>query len=169
MLEVAARARELDAYAGPLDAQLVAVLRSLSATWSVGFVQQCAARHGFAASLLPGRLVLPSAEAGAPPMLVLAFDAQAALADDPQTSAVRDVMLSLDVPQTAEAAEPYPAWQRVAQALAQDMGAAVVDDSGRPITIQAFDAIAQDIGQLYRSLESHDLAAGSAAARRLFS
>ena len=169
MLDVANRARELDAYAGPLDAQLVALLRSTSVAWSVGYLQQCAARHGFVAGLLPGRLVLPAADEGAPPMLVLAFDAQAALADDPQTSAVREVTLSLDVPQTAEAAEPYPAWQRIAQSLAQDMGAAVVDDGGRPITIQAFDAIAQDIARLYRSLESHDLAAGSAAARRLFS
>ena len=168
MLDVAHRARELDAYAGPLDAQLVALLRSTSVAWSVGYVQQCAARQGFVASLLPGRLVLPAADEGGPPMLVLAYDPQAALAD-PQTSAVREVSLSLDVPQTPEAAEPYPAWQRIAQALAQDMGAAVVDDGGRPITIGAFDAIAQDIAQLYRSLESHDLAAGSAAARRLFS
>ena len=168
MREVAQRAQELDNYAGPLDAQLVALLRSESVAWSVGYVQQCAARHGFVASLLPGRLVLPSADAGGPPVLALSFDPQAALAEA-HAAAVREVTLSLDVPQTPEAAEPYPAWQRIAQLLALDMGAAVVDDGGRPITIGAFDAIAQDIALLYRNLESHDLAAGSPAARRLFS
>ena len=82
---------------------------------------------------------------------------------------MRECTLSLDVPQSAENTEPFPIWHRTARALADDMGAALVDDQGRPITLQAFDAIGQELGQLYRSLESHDLAAGSAAARRLFS
>ena len=112
--------------------------------------------------------MLPSADEGGPPVLALSFDPQAALAE-PHAATVREVTLSLDVPQTPEAAEPYPAWQRIAQLLAQDMEAAVVDDGGRPITIGAFDAIAQDIELLYRNLASHDLAAGSPAARRLFS
>jgi len=169
MRDVAARARELDGFASPLDAQLALLLRSNSVAWSVGYVQQCAARHGFVPGVLPGRLVLPSPDEGAPPVLVLGFDAQAAMAEDPQTSAVREISLSLDVPQTPEAAEPFPAWHRTARALADDMGAALVDDQGRPITLQAFDAIGHELVQLYRSLESHDLAAGSAAARRLFS
>ena len=43
------------------------------------------------------------------------------------------------------------------------------DDAGRPITLQAFVAIGDDLKQLYQALESRDLAAGSPAARRLFS
>ena len=169
MLDVVARARELDNFASPLDAQLALTLRSTSVAWSVGYVQQCAARLGFVPGVLPGRLVLPSSDEGAPPVLVLGFDAQAALAEDPQTSAVREISLSLDVPQTPEAAEPFPTWHRSARALAEDMGAALVDDQGRPITLQAFDSIGHELTQLYRSLASHDLAAGSEAARRLFS
>lgn len=169
MREVVARARELDAMTGPLDAQLTVTLRSNSVAWSASYIQQIAARHGLVAGVLPGRLVLPGAEEGAPPVLTLAFDAQAALADDPQAAPVRECQLVLDVPQTAAVAEPFPAWHRVAQALSDDMDASLVDDQGQPITLHAFAAIGQELQQLYARLEALDLAAGSTAARRLFS
>lgn len=100
--------------------------------------------------------------------IVLEFDAQAALAEDPQAAALREVILSLDVPQTPPSAEPFPTWQKVAHALAGDMDADLLDDVGRPITLHALEAIGRDLGQLYADLESHDPAAGSPAARRLF-
>jgi hypothetical protein len=168
MLDVVARARELDGFAGPLDAQLTLRLVARSVAWSVGYVQQCAGRQGLLPGAVAGRLVLPSAEEGAPPVLVLEFDAQAALADDPQAAALREVVLSLDVPQTPPEVEPFPTWHKVAHALAEDMDADLMDDAGQPITLHAFDAIGRDLAQLYAALESHDLAAGSAAARRLF-
>jgi hypothetical protein len=169
MLDVVARARELDAFANPLDAQLTVTLRAATVAWSVGFVQQCAARHGFVAGALPGRLVLPSSEAGAPPLLSLQFDPQAALADADAASPLREVQLSLDVGQSTESAEPFPAWHRTATALAEDMDAQVVDDNGQVVTIGAYDQIGRELQQLYAALEQRDLAAGSAAARRLFS
>jgi hypothetical protein len=168
MLDVVARARELDAFAGPLDAQLTLRLVARSVAWSVGYVQQCAAKQGLVPGAVPGRLVLSSEEEGAPAVLVLEFDAQAALAEDPQAAALREVVLSLDVPQTPADAEAFPAWHKVAHALAEDMDAQLMDDAGRPIALQAFDAIGKDLAQLYATLESHDLAAGSPAARRLF-
>jgi hypothetical protein len=168
MLDVVARARELDGFAGPLDAQLAARLVARSVAWSVGYVQQCAGRLGLVPGAVPGRLVLPSTDEGAPPVLVLEFDAQAALAEDPQAAALREVILSLDVPQTPATVEPFPTWHKVAHALAEDMDADLLDDAGRPITLHAFDAIGRDLAQLYAALETHDLAAGSPAARRLF-
>jgi hypothetical protein len=168
MLDVVARARELDGFAGPLDAQLTVRLVARSVAWSVGYIQQCAGRQGLVPGAVPGRLVLPSTEEGAPPVLVLEFDAQAALADDPQAAALREVILSLDVPQTPSALEPFPTWHKVAHALAEDMDADLLDDAGRAITLHAFDAIGRDLAQLYAALDSHDLAAGSPAARRLF-
>ena len=45
----------------------------------------------------------------------------------------------------------------------------MVDDQGRPITLHAFASIGEDLAGLYRTLAERDLAAGSAAARRLFS
>lgn len=169
MLDVVGRARELDAFAGEHDAQLAVHLQARSAAWSVGYIQQHAGRHGFVAGVVPGRLVLPSAEDGAPPVLTLTFDPQAAFADDPARAAVRDVMLSFDVPQTDPAADPFVAWQASAQALALGMDAAIVDDRGQPLSPEGFAAIGGELKQLYAKLEARDLAAGSGAARRLFS
>jgi hypothetical protein len=169
MLEVVSRARELDAFANPLDAHLTVHLRANSAAWSLGYVQQCASRHGFVPGVLPGRLVMPAAEEGAPPVLVLSFDPQAAFADDPNQAALRDLVLSLDVPQTAEEAEPFAAWQHAARAMAAEMDGTPVDEQGRPVTLHAFAAIGEELKQLYRALAQRDLAAGSPAARRLFS
>ena len=169
MLEVAARARELDGLTSPIDATLTITLRANTVAWSVAYLQQVVARHGLVSGAVPGRMVLPAAEEGAPPSLVLSVAAQAALADDPAASAVRECVLTLDVPQTPEAAEPFPAFHRVATALADDLDATAVDDQGQPITLHAYDAIGKEIAQLYRALERLDLAAGSPAARRLFS
>ena len=169
MLEVVARARELDTMAAPLDAQLSITLRSNGVAWSVGFVQQVVQRQSLVAGAVPGRWVLPGPDEGAPPMLVLSVDAQAALAEDPQAAAVRECQLTLDVPQTPAAVEPFPAWHLLGKKLADDLDATAVDDQGQPITLHAFDAIGHEIDELYRRLEQLGLAAGSPAARRLFS
>ncbi len=168
MLDVRARARELDAFAGEHDAHLVVHLQANAAAWSVGYVRQCAERHGFIAGTMPGRLVLPSAEEGAPPMLVLSFDAQAALSEDLQQAAVRRVTLSLDVAHTHESADPFGQWQAVIRALTTEMDATAVDDDERPITLQHYTTIANELKTLYRALEGRDMGAGSAVARRLF-
>ncbi|MEO5695865.1 MAG: cell division protein FtsZ [Burkholderiaceae bacterium] len=169
MLEAVASARELDTFASQHDAQLAVHLRARAAAWSVGYIQEHGGRHGFVPGVVPGRLVLPSTDEGAPPLLTLSFDSQAALADDPNLAAVRDVTLSFDVPQTAPGVDPFAAWQASAQALAQGMDAGIVDDNGRPLSTEGFAAIGSELGQLYAALEGRDLAAGSAAARRLFS
>jgi hypothetical protein len=169
MLEAVAAARELDSFASQHDAQLAVHLRARAAAWSVGYIQQHAGRHGFVPGVVPGRLVLPSSEEGAPPVLTLTFDSQAALADDPNLAAVRDVTLSFDVPQTEPSVQPFVAWKASAQALALGMDASIVDDNGRPLSTEGFAAIGNELGELYAALEGRDLSAGSAAARRLFS
>jgi hypothetical protein len=169
MLDVVARARELDQFASEHDAQLAVVLRARSAAWTLGYVQQMALRHGFVPGAIPGRLVLAAEEEGAPPILSLQFDAQAALAEDPQASALRELTLALDVPQTPEALEPFAAWQEAARALSRDIEADVCDDRAQVLNLHAFAAIGQELSTLYKALASRDLAAGSLAARRLFS
>lgn len=169
MLDVVARARELDQFAASHDAQLALLLRAKAAAWTPGFVQQAAARHGFVAGALPGRLVMPSDEAGAPPVLTLQFDAQAALAEDPEALSLRELTLALDVPQTPAEAEPFAAWQEAARALARDLEAEVCDDRGQVLGLHAFAAIDVELKKLYEALAERDLAAGSPAARRLFS
>jgi hypothetical protein len=169
MLDVAARARELDAFAGDHDAQMAVLLRARGAAWSIGYVLQEAARHGFVAGVLPGRLVSAAAEDGAPPVLTLTFDSQAALSDDPNQTALRELTLGFDVAQTDARVQPFAAWQRCAMALAQDMDAEVVDDRGQVLSADGFAFIDSELVRLYGALQTHGVAAGSAAARRLFS
>ena len=169
MLEVVARARELDAFASQHDAQLAVLLRARGAAWSLGYIQQQAGLQDFVPGALPGRLVLPGAVEGAPPVLVLSFDSQVALSDDPSQTALRELTLSFDVPQTDAASEPFAAWYARALALARSMDAVVVDDRGQPLGPPAFASIDTELKRLYAALAERDLAAGSLAARRVFS
>ncbi len=164
-----ARARELDQFAGGHDAQLSLTLRARQAAWSPGYVQQHAARLGFVAGVIPGRMVLSSALPGAPPVLVLSFDTQAALAEDPTQAALRELTLSVDVPQVPRSDQPFVRMREVAFALGQSMDGVLTDDRGQQIPPEALDAIGADLETLYDTLDARDLAAGSPQARRLFS
>ena len=169
MLDVVARSRELDAFASQHDAQLALHLRALAAAWSVGYIEQHAARQGFVAGAVPGRLVLPEPDQLGPPLLSLSYDSQAALADDANRVGVRDLTLNFDVAQSDPAQHPFSKWQASAQALAVAMEAEVVDDNGQPLSEAGFATIGAELSRLYAALGAHDLAAGSMAARRLFS
>lgn len=169
MLDVVARGKELDAFASAHDAQLALRLQARNSAWSVGYVQQQAARHGFVPGSIPGRLVLPSPEEGAPPILTLQFDAQAAFADDPDQACLRELLLSFDVPQTSAEQTPYKAWCAAGEALSLGLDATMADDQGRPFSPAAFEAIEGELGQLYEALAARDLAAGAPITRRLFS
>lgn len=169
MRDEVARARELDQFASEHDAQLGFTLRATRAAWSPGYVQQHAARLGFVPGVIPGRMVLPSTVAGAPPVLVLNFDTQAALAEDPTQSALYELTLSVDVPQVPRSDQPYVRMREAAAALGQSMEGVLTDDRGHPIRGEALDAIGADLETLYDTLDARDLSAGSPQARRLFS
>lgn len=169
MRDEVARARELDQFASSHDAQLGFTLRARNAAWSPGYLQQNAARLGFVAGAMPGRLVLPAAAPGGPPVLVLAFSTQAALSDDPSHSAIREATLSLDVPHVPRTEQPFVRMRDAAIALAAAMDGLITDHDGRVIPAEALDAIGSDLEQLYDTLDARDLSAGSAQARRLFS
>lgn len=169
MRDEIARARELDQFASEHDAQLGFTLRAKKTAWSPGYVQQHAARRGFVAGVLPGRMVLPTGEPGLPPLLDLSFDAQAALADDPAQTAIHAVTLSLDVPLVRAEEQAFERMCDVAIALAASMDGLITDDNGRIIPPDGLKLIGADLAQLYATLEAHDLGAGSVLARRLFS
>ena len=169
MLHEVARARELDQFASDHDAQLTFVLRARQAAWSHGYVQQNAARLGFTAGAMPGRLVLPANGPGLPPMLTLAYDTQAALSDDPEQSAIRDITLSLDVAQVHRAEQPFARLREIAAQLCEAMDGVLCDQNGTPLPAMTMEPIAADLEQLYDKLDERELSAGSVLARRLFS
>lgn len=169
MLDVVARARELDAFASAHDAQLAMRLAAKGSAWSLGYVQQQAARHGFVPGVLPGRFVLPGLEDGAPPVLTLQFDAQAAFAEDADQATLRELLLCFDVPQTASDLAPFKAWCAAGEALCLTMDAVMLDDQGQPFSPAAFAMIEGELDKLYVALAARDLAAGAPSTRRLFS
>jgi hypothetical protein len=169
MLEEVARARELDQFAGEHDAQLSFTLRARNAAWSPGYVQQHAARLGFVAGVIPGRMVLPGEVDGQPPILGLSFDPQAALADEPDKTALREVTLTLDVPQVDSEDKPFERMCEAALSLAASMEGAITDDKGNAIRADTMETIHADLQKLYDTLQARDLPVGSALCRRLFS
>jgi len=169
MLEAVAQGRELDQFASQHDAQMSFLLRAKGAAWTLGFLQQAAAKQGLLPGSLPGRMVLPGVSDGEPPLLWLQFDPQAALADEGQAVSLREAALMFDVAQTAESLEPFAALQDLARRLSRELEAELVDEAGRAIGPHAFAAIHEQLSTLYKALASRDLAAGSVAARRLFS
>ncbi len=169
MLEAVASGRELDQFASAHDAQLSFTLRARHAAWSPGYVQQHAARLGFVAGAIPGRMVLGAAGPGTPAVLALTFDTQAALSDDPSQSAIRQVSLTLDVPHVDRNEAPFARMREAAAGLAAAMDGAMTDDDGHPIQPEALDGIGTDLEMLYDALDSRELSAGSPLARRLFS
>ena len=48
------------------------------------------------------------------------------------------------------------------------MDGVIIDNNGMPIRPEAMDVINTDLEALYLTLQGHDIAAGSALARRLF-
>ncbi|MDB5931716.1 MAG: ZipA, C-terminal FtsZ-binding region [Polaromonas sp.] len=164
-----ARARELDQFAGVHDAQLRFILRAVKTAWSPGYVQQCAASQGFVPGAIPGRMMLPSSESGHGPILVLGFDPQAAMAEDPDLTALHEVSLSLDVPQVLRSEKPFARMCEIAIEMATSMDGVIIDDDAIVVRPEAMEAIHADLERLYDQLDARELAAGSVLGRRLFS
>lgn len=169
MREEVARARELDQFASDHDAQLCFVLRASHAAWSPGYVQQRAARFGFVAGVIPGRLAIPAGQPGVPPVLNMSFDTQAAMAEDPALSAIRELVISLDVAQVSRSEHPFTRMREAILSLAESMEGVVTDDNGLALPAEAMDVIGAELSLLYDTLDQRDLSAGSVLARRLFS
>lgn len=169
MRQEVARARELDQFASAHDAQLQLLLRARRAAWSPAFVQQAAHAEGFVVGATAGRMVLPAPDAKPPPWLSLAYDTQAALAEDPALVALREITLGLDAPQIAADAGAYARLCQALHHLAQRLEADVCDDRGVVLGDEALGIIGTELDRLYAALAEHDLAAGSVLARRLFS
>jgi len=163
------RARELDQFASEHDAQLGFVLRAKRAAWSPSYIVQMAAKRGFVAGSMAGRMVIAASQAGAAPGVSLSFDTQAALADDPTLSAVRELSLSLDVAQADRNERGFERMREAVTTMAREMDGIITDDNGVPLPLDAMDVIAGELERLYDTLDQRELSAGSTLARRLFS
>lgn len=169
MLHEVARAREVDSFAAQNDAILSFVIVARRATWSPGYVRQMAAQYGFKHSVTPGRLTVPAANPANPPVLVLSYDPQAALANDLDHVPVHEIMLTLDVPTVERSENAFQRLRDAVEGLAESMDGVISDPDGRPLPAMTMDPIASDIDRLYEALDDRGLSAGSPAAQKLFS
>ncbi|MDO4705830.1 MAG: cell division protein FtsZ [Comamonadaceae bacterium] len=169
MLHEVARGREVDGFAAANDAVLNLMLVAQRATWSPGYINQCAARHGFKPSLTPGRLVLPAAQPHMPPVLALSYDSQAAMADDLDHTPINEILFTLDVPNVERAENAFERLRHILGELAETMEGNITDPDGRKLPAMAIESIGADLNQLYEALEARGFPAGSPAALKLFS
>lgn len=169
MLHEVARGREVDGFAAANDAVLNLMLVAQRATWSPGYINQCAARHGFKPSLTPGRLVLPAVQPHMPPVLALSYDSQAAMADDLDHTPINEILFTLDVPNVDRAENAFERLRHILGELAETMEGNITDPDGRKLPAMAIESIGADLNQLYEALEARGFPAGSPSALKLFS
>ena len=172
MLDVVARARELDAFAGEHDAQLALHLRARR-RGLVGRLHPAAApaRHGFVA----GARARAHGAARAPRRARRRCwcSASTPRRRSPTTRTwprCATCTLSFDVAQTDPAPQPFAAWQSAARPLAADMDATIVDDQGRPLSDARLRRIGAELERLYaraRDARPGGRLAGGAAAVQL--
>ena len=91
------------------------------------------------------------------------------MAEDPEQTALRELTLSLDVPQVLRAKQPFVRMCEVAIALAGSMDGVITDDNGHLVRPEAMEVIHADLEAAVRPLDARELSAGSALGRRLFS
>jgi hypothetical protein len=169
MQESVKRARELDEFAANHDAMITLALRAKGSAWSAGFLQQTASSLGFVAGQVPGRMVKQHASGEV--LVALQFDTQAAMAtaDDAHQHALTQAALVLDVPQAQRIHAPLAVLKDSACSLAKALDAAITDEQGRGINDDTWMSLSTQLAGLYDALEHQGLAAGSAAARRVYS
>lgn len=163
------RARSLDTFATGHDLQLALNLRARQTPWSLGFVIQQATRLGFVPGAVAGKLALPSPHAGMPHVLEISYDQQVALAEDKDSLPLRQLVLSLDVPQIRPEENAFESLLYAASALATNMDGVITDPQGQPLTESGLQELRQGLESFYETLRKHELPAGDAVTRRLFS
>jgi hypothetical protein len=174
MLSEVSRAKELEQFTLAHDIRLSLNLHAKRAAWSFAYLQQHVQRAGFVAGVIPGRWVLGSSEHE---LIALTIDSQAAMADDVASVPIRKLTLLLDVPQVARGAllsdgtigKPFDAMCDVAIRLCAGMEAAIVDEQGLAVDVEALQRTTLELEAVYDRLDSVGLSAGSALAKRLFS
>jgi hypothetical protein len=167
MLDAVAQAKDLDEFAAGHDALITVTLRARAAPWSASYLQQMAKQCGFTHGHVAGRMVKlgPDGEA----VLLLQFDPQAALADDPDAQPLTRASLVLDVPHVEAGIAPLARLREAAQELGDKLEAAVTDEAGQPLGDLTWAQLQGQLESLYAALAERGLPAGSRAARRLYS
>jgi FtsZ-interacting cell division protein ZipA len=161
----AQRARDLDGFCADADIEVaVNVVGQFGATFSLARVKALALEHGLSETA-SGDLVHFAAD-GTPDYAVRRFDREGERSEALSTSGLT---FALDLPHVADPGAAFDAMVALAGACAAALGGELVDDNRKPLTPPGLAAIRRSLEKVFRDMESHGIAAGSALARRLFS
>ena len=166
MMETMTRARSLDAQCVPLDAQIGINLANPKSFWSGEQVAALAREHGLV--LRPDGRFHALGEDGLTLFVLQNGDGAAFRADSLDIRTSSRLTLLLDVPRAPRAQQPYERLVTLAQQLAGELQAIIVDDQSRPLTPAALASIGRQIEPVYARLEAEGMPAGSPRALALF-
>jgi hypothetical protein len=164
MIEVMSEAKNLHRFVAGHDAQLGVNLASKGAPWAMSTLIGALENQGF--DVRPdGRFAMPDPEGGAPGFPLFTLSTNVNLGADTTSR----LTLLLDVPCVAPAKDGFGKMVACAKSLETRLDAAIVDDFDQPLSDQALDEIAGQVGEFYQEMEAADIPAGSTRALRLFS
>ena len=175
MLAEVARARTLEQFTLGHDIRLSLNLHAKRAAWSFPYLQQHVHQTGFVTGVIPGRWVLDlsgDTSGAKQEMIALTIDSHLAMVDDVHLVPIRKLTLTLDVPQVARhgvAGRPFDVMCELAIRLSASMEAAILDERGLAVDLQALQRTAAELETVYDELDDFGTPAGSALAKRLFS
>jgi hypothetical protein len=148
-------ASDLDQLCARFDVQIGMTLNAPAGTWDAARVNQAATSAGLVA-IDPLRWACVST------------DGQVLFTLRASALPTSTLALELDVPLVPVAADPLRTLLRVADALAMDLGARLVDDNRRPVNAASLSGVAEQLDSLYAEMRAAGIEPGSARAQRLY-
>lgn len=148
-------ASDLDQLCARFDVQIGMTLNAPTGTWDAARVNQAAQAAGLVA-VDPLRWTF------------VAADGQALFTLRAAALPTSTLALELDVPLVPVAADPLRTLLRVADALAMDLGARLVDDNRRPVNAASLSGVAEQLDSLYAEMRAAGIEPGGARAQRLY-
>jgi ZipA, C-terminal FtsZ-binding domain len=164
MIEVMSEAKNLHRFVAGHDAQLGVNLASKGAPWAMSTLIGALENQGF--DVRPdGRFAMPDKEEGSAGGVLFTLSTNVNLGADTTSR----LTLLLDVPCVAPSRDGFGKMVACAKSLELRLDAAIVDDFDQPLSDEALDEIAGQVGEFYQEMEAADIPAGSTRALRLFS
>jgi FtsZ-interacting cell division protein ZipA len=161
-----ARAEELDGFCSDVDFRIGVHVVKTGAALSGAAVRRFAEAAGFELDERDGIFELGD-ESGRVLCTLADLDAAPLRAGDIDSMSMAGLTLELDVPRAPRGA--FERFRRLAQQLAGELDAKVVDDNRQPLGAAAFDAIGARMDAVHASMEARGIRPGGALALRLFS
>ncbi len=162
-----ARAQRLDALCADVDVQIGLNLAARGGAFAGTKIRAFAEANGFSLER-DGRFCCRD-DAGLELYAVSNAEAPAFSAEGMKSISTRGLTLLFDVARAPGGLASFDRFARFARALAETLGAGIVDDNRRPLDDAALGKIRGQLQALYASMEQQGIPAGSPLALRLFS